>query len=365
MTTYVEPLDTYAEMSHLIPREAWPTGEERQEHRLLLRGARGPPAATPRRRPTRGPGRARWTTCAATPAASGRGASTATGSGFDWGLLVGRTAGGRRGSTRSTGSRTSSPPSATCSRPAGSVQYRLGADQSGYENLFLAGDWVKTGLDAGCVEAAVMSGMQASRAICGVPERDRRRGPDAGSRAAPGHGRRRRPPACPPYVDYGGLATCPSPVDCDDATLYSFFLEGDHDRLAALCDKVFAKPSDGRLDMRPLGPHVMLSFGTVEKIKPQLEPWCRMGFARELQVAFWVPVVAVRSDGILPVGGLAGLVRALHVRRQPAVARGRARDLRVQQEPGRIKLPVDGGPLTLKAYGGELRRRLAAPAGTR
>ena len=48
-------------------------------------------------------------------------------------------------------------------------RYRLHADQSGLRNLFLAGDWLKTGLDAGCVEAAVMGGMQASRAICGVP----------------------------------------------------------------------------------------------------------------------------------------------------------------------------------------------------
>ena len=48
--------------------------------------------------------------------------------------------------------------------------YRLHADQSGFSNLFLAGDWLKTGLDAGCVEAAVMGGMQASRAICGVPQ---------------------------------------------------------------------------------------------------------------------------------------------------------------------------------------------------
>ncbi|GFZ93396.1 NAD(P)-binding protein [Dyella caseinilytica] len=49
-------------------------------------------------------------------------------------------------------------------------RYRLRTDQSGFSNLFLAGDWLKTGLDAGCVEAAVMGGMQASRAICGVPQ---------------------------------------------------------------------------------------------------------------------------------------------------------------------------------------------------
>ncbi len=51
----------------------------------------------------------------------------------------------------------------------GSTQYRLKASASGYDNLTLAGDWTRTGLNYGCVEAAVMSGMEASRAICGRP----------------------------------------------------------------------------------------------------------------------------------------------------------------------------------------------------
>jgi uncharacterized protein with NAD-binding domain and iron-sulfur cluster len=53
---------------------------------------------------------------------------------------------------------------------AKSTKYRLRADGSGYHNLFLVGDWVRTGFDAGCIESATMSGMQASRAICGYPE---------------------------------------------------------------------------------------------------------------------------------------------------------------------------------------------------
>ncbi|MBV7535180.1 NAD(P)-binding protein [Duganella sp. sic0402] len=52
---------------------------------------------------------------------------------------------------------------------AGSTRYRLRTDQSGFSNLFLTGDWIKTGLNAGCVEAAVMAGMQTSRAISGYP----------------------------------------------------------------------------------------------------------------------------------------------------------------------------------------------------
>jgi predicted NAD/FAD-dependent oxidoreductase len=42
---------------------------------------------------------------------------------------------------------------------------------TGFSNLYLAGDWLRTGLDSGCVEAAVMGGMQAARALCGYPER--------------------------------------------------------------------------------------------------------------------------------------------------------------------------------------------------
>jgi uncharacterized protein with NAD-binding domain and iron-sulfur cluster len=52
----------------------------------------------------------------------------------------------------------------------GSTAYRLGADESGFANLYLAGDWTRNGLNAGCVEAAVISGMQASRALCGHPQ---------------------------------------------------------------------------------------------------------------------------------------------------------------------------------------------------
>lgn len=50
-----------------------------------------------------------------------------------------------------------------------STKYRLAADESGFSNLFLTGDWLKTGLNAGCVEAAVMAGMQTSRAMTGYP----------------------------------------------------------------------------------------------------------------------------------------------------------------------------------------------------
>ncbi len=52
----------------------------------------------------------------------------------------------------------------------GSARFRPRAHETGFENLCFAGDWLKTGVDAGCVEAAVMGGLQASRAISGFPK---------------------------------------------------------------------------------------------------------------------------------------------------------------------------------------------------
>jgi len=49
-------------------------------------------------------------------------------------------------------------------------QYRIKADNSGFEHLILAGNWIDTGFNIACIETAVMSGMQAARAITGKPE---------------------------------------------------------------------------------------------------------------------------------------------------------------------------------------------------
>jgi uncharacterized protein with NAD-binding domain and iron-sulfur cluster len=45
----------------------------------------------------------------------------------------------------------------------------LRADESGYDNLVLAGDWTDNGLNAGCIEAATLSGLQAANALLGRP----------------------------------------------------------------------------------------------------------------------------------------------------------------------------------------------------
>ncbi|HEY4242216.1 MAG TPA: NAD(P)-binding protein [Kofleriaceae bacterium] len=52
----------------------------------------------------------------------------------------------------------------------GSYFKRLKTDGAGFDNLLLAGDYLLTGMNVGCVEAATMGGMHASQALCGRPE---------------------------------------------------------------------------------------------------------------------------------------------------------------------------------------------------
>jgi uncharacterized protein with NAD-binding domain and iron-sulfur cluster len=49
------------------------------------------------------------------------------------------------------------------------VNLRKRGDKSGFANLWLAGDWTLNGINAGCVEAAVMSGLECANAMLGDP----------------------------------------------------------------------------------------------------------------------------------------------------------------------------------------------------
>jgi uncharacterized protein with NAD-binding domain and iron-sulfur cluster len=88
--------------------------------------------------------------------------------GFAWHLLSG--ANGHRGSAALETQHVSiniDPSDRYVQSVPGSDKYRLRSDESGYDNLVLAGDWTDSGMNAGCIEAAVMSGLQAANALLG------------------------------------------------------------------------------------------------------------------------------------------------------------------------------------------------------
>jgi uncharacterized protein with NAD-binding domain and iron-sulfur cluster len=88
--------------------------------------------------------------------------------GFQWHLLCG--ANGNQGISALNTQHVSvniDPSDRYVQSVPGSDKYRLRSDESGYDNLFLAGDWTDSGMNAGCIEAAVMSGLQAANALLG------------------------------------------------------------------------------------------------------------------------------------------------------------------------------------------------------
>ena len=97
-------------------------------------------------------------------------ASLASSRELNWELL--HDTGGRTGEHRLAAQHTwmlTSPSDRHTLTPPGAARHRLRPDDSGLDNLVLAGDWLTGGLDLGVAESAVIAGLQASRALCGHP----------------------------------------------------------------------------------------------------------------------------------------------------------------------------------------------------
>lgn len=157
--------------------------------------------------------------------------------------------------------------------PAGSNRYRLRAEQSGYSNLTLAGDWLKTSLSAGCAEAAVMSGMHAARAVSGYP------------RAIPGDWLPPPEHGIPvPYVLRPGDMLGLPPYRQEGVDMYSFFLAAEAEALNAMCTRYL---NFGPVTYRPFLDKVMLVAAETERTYS-----APFGWVPEKDYAFWVPLVA-------------------------------------------------------------------------
>jgi uncharacterized protein with NAD-binding domain and iron-sulfur cluster len=171
VSAYEQPFHTWASMPQLIEAERWPAADRpgsiayfcgalqaswppdapahtyAAEHRAQVRA--NAVELVERRLPHLLPG------------------TSARGS-FRWDLLCGRDGHAGRSAIETQLCLANIDPSDRYVQCApGSDAYRLRADESGYDNLVLAGDWTDNGLNAGCIEAATISGLQAANAVLG------------------------------------------------------------------------------------------------------------------------------------------------------------------------------------------------------
>lgn len=89
---------------------------------------------------------------------------------IDWALL--HDPNGAHGEARFESQywRTNCGPTERCTLALpGTAKYRLRADDTGFRNLSVAGDWIDNHFYVACMEGAVMSGIYAARAVSGLP----------------------------------------------------------------------------------------------------------------------------------------------------------------------------------------------------
>lgn len=178
MMGFAEPGDVWTDMSHLLAQEAW-EGEERPQSISYLGGAMPTPTHLPPAGEHSYPDRARNQAVArlihylnqeAHPIWP-KGNRLNDPNGLDWHLLFDSK--NRLGPSRLEAQwiRVNIDPSERhVQSPAGTQRYRLKAGETGFDRLYITGDWTDAGiLSFGCIEGAAIAGMLTARAICGQP----------------------------------------------------------------------------------------------------------------------------------------------------------------------------------------------------
>jgi uncharacterized protein with NAD-binding domain and iron-sulfur cluster len=177
LSAFVEPFDTWADMSHLVPEESWGGSVRTIAYfcSVLPDAARGRPVTAGFHATQRGQVRSNAVRFLDRDVGSLWPDAMSEGR-FRWDLLVSH-AGGETAEHGGDECRLEAQYWTANINPTdryvlslpGSIEYRVSPLDMSFDNLTIAGDWTASGLDSGCIESAVMSGLLASHAISKRP----------------------------------------------------------------------------------------------------------------------------------------------------------------------------------------------------
>lgn len=174
MTGYVEPFDTWGDLTHLIPEESWPAPAPKSLAYFcsVLEDAHPIPPYSDSSFPKHEHDRVFASSKSFLEHHIGHLWPKATRAGdpnaLDWALLHDPANGTGIDRLKAQYWRANIDPTERyVLSPPGSIQYRLWAGRSGYLNVVLAGDWVTTSINGGCAEAAIEGGLRAAHALIG------------------------------------------------------------------------------------------------------------------------------------------------------------------------------------------------------
>jgi uncharacterized protein with NAD-binding domain and iron-sulfur cluster len=176
---FVEPFDTWADMSHIVPEENWKQPVKAVAYFCSVLPDTAPDAAITESGQAGQREQVRANAIRFLNRDVGAlwpGARDKAGR-FRWDLLAseGRTRGSaargdaERGFSTQYWTANVNPTDRYVLSLPGSIRYRVSPLDMTFDNLTIAGDWTATGLDTGCIESAVMSGRLAAHAISRQP----------------------------------------------------------------------------------------------------------------------------------------------------------------------------------------------------
>ncbi|HUE58131.1 MAG TPA: FAD-dependent oxidoreductase, partial [Acidimicrobiales bacterium] len=166
---FTEPFDTWASMSHLVEYENWPADAQPRsiayfcsplDTRARSVELASQTVATHAREFLDRDVKALWPGCIGPE-------------GFRWDLLCDPSPESGRIADAAASERLNSqywranvdPSDLYVQSLPGTDRYRLAPGETGFDNLAVAGDWTDCGLNAGCIEAATISGQLAAKAV--------------------------------------------------------------------------------------------------------------------------------------------------------------------------------------------------------
>jgi hypothetical protein len=165
------PIDTYSPMTQVLARESWPDTDEAPKGIAYFCSPLNDAPAT---EGAAGAEQVRALTLTLLQQQIRNiwpHATDAAGK-FDWNLLVDMQAAPGTGAARLAAQYfvgVANPSDRYVTTFSDTSRHRLWPDRTGFDNLVITGDWVRNTFNIGCIEATVMSGMQAANVVRELP----------------------------------------------------------------------------------------------------------------------------------------------------------------------------------------------------
>lgn len=173
---FVEPFDTWADMTHLLPEESWPEKVRSIAYFCSVLPDPGLAVTEDLHRKQRETVRKNAVQFLSRDVRALWPQSSDAAGEFRWRDLAAADPSQKAAKSRGAGRFASqfwtaniNPTDRYVQSLPGSIAYRISPLDMTFDNLTIAGDWTATGLDTGCIESAVISGRLAAHALSGLP----------------------------------------------------------------------------------------------------------------------------------------------------------------------------------------------------